>query len=366
MCRCTSAKQSKRVLYNLDIEWVRVRVAQMLEVFTVPAGVSPDRADKVLAMCFDALSRSQIQRLLDDGRIVFQGSPVRVLERRSRLAPGDVVQIDRPLPPPAQLVPAEIPLDVLWEDEHLLAVNKASGLTTHPGAGTSEDTLAHAALHHTGGCLAAAGGVMRPGIVHRLDKGTSGVILLAKTDLAYHALVRQFSERELDKQYLALVRRRPALLSGSIREPVARHPSNRVKMAVREDGKPARTDWEVEECFGGQAARVRCWLFTGRTHQIRVHLAHAGHALLGDATYGRAEHGEAWPVARVMLHAERISLAHPVSGEALEIIAPVPADFLEVEAWLRERFGSRRVELVLPGAQRGAMRVAALTAASSK
>ncbi|MDR2512268.1 MAG: RluA family pseudouridine synthase [Puniceicoccales bacterium] len=324
----------------------------MLEVFTVPAEVSPDRADKVLAICLGALSRSQVQRLLDDGRIVLQGSPVRVLGRRCRLAPGDAVLINRPPPPPTQLVPAVIPLDVLWEDEHLLAVNKASGLTTHPGAGTGENTLAHAALHHTKGRLAAAGGTTRPGIVHRLDKGTSGVILLAKTDLAYHALVRQFSERKPDKQYLALVRRRPALLSGSIREPVARHPSNRVKMAVREDGKPARTDWAVEECFGEQAARVRCWLLTGRTHQIRVHLAHAGHALLGDATYGKAEHGEAWPVARVMLHAERINLAHPVSGKALEIVAPVPTDFLAVEAHLRERFGSRRIEPIPPGTRR--------------
>jgi 23S rRNA pseudouridine1911/1915/1917 synthase len=316
---------------------------------TVPVDAPPVRADKALAGALPAMSRSQVQRLLDDGRVSADGA---VLGKRSVLAGGAVVTLDIPEAAPAALAPADIPLDALFEDEHLLAVNKPAGMVSHPGAGTGEDTLAHAALAHTGGALAAAAGERRPGIVHRLDKETSGVILLAKTDVAYHALVRQFAEREPDKQYLALVAPCPALLAGSERGDIGRHKTNRVKMAVRDDGagKAARTDWRVEERFGAAAARVRCKLFTGRTHQIRVHLAHKGNAILGDVTYGRggANGGVCGvlagaPVGRVLLHAERISLPHPVTGALLEIVAPLPADFLAVETWLREKFGSRPV-----------------------
>jgi 23S rRNA pseudouridine1911/1915/1917 synthase len=309
---------------------------------TIPEDAAPERADKLLAALLPQMSRSHVQRLLADGRVTLAGRP---LAARGKLAPGDVVTLALPPPPPAALAPAEIPLDVLYEDEHLLAVNKHGGMVTHPGAGTGDDTLAHAALAHTGGALATAAGLLRPGIVHRLDKETSGVILLAKTDAAYHALVRQFAEREPDKQYIALVAPCPALLSGSERGAIGRHRSNRVKMSVREDGKPARTDWEVEERFGTAAARVRCYLFTGRTHQIRVHLAHIGFPILGDVSYGKtgvvALAGA--PVARVMLHAERISLAHPVTGKPLVITAPMPADFLAAETWLRGCFGGRPV-----------------------
>ncbi|MDR2980719.1 MAG: RluA family pseudouridine synthase [Puniceicoccales bacterium] len=310
--------------------------------FTVPEGTSPDRADKILAAHFAELSRAQLQRIIEDGHVTLNGTAI---DKRLKIKAGDILEIDLPPPPPSELQPADIPLEILFEDKHLLAVNKASGVVTHPGAGTGDDTLAHAALHHTSGKLAAAGGSLRPGIVHRLDKETSGVILLAKTDTAYHALIQQFSEREPDKQYIALVDKCPNLLSGSIRASIDRHRTMRVKMAVREDGKPARTDWAVEERFGKQAARVRCWLHTGRTHQIRVHLSHIGHPLLGDKTYGKLNDSvhEAWPMPRVMLHAERITLPHPVTGKIITIIAPIPQDFLELEAWLRNQFGSQPV-----------------------
>ncbi len=315
----------------------------MSEIITIPSDTAPDRADKILTALFADLSRAQIQKIIDDGNVKIADTGV-VVDRRRKLFPGDKVTISLPPPPPSELRPADIPLEILFEDKHLLAVNKAAGTVTHPGAGTGEDTLAHAALHHTGGALAPAAGALRPGIVHRLDKETSGVILLAKTDLAYHALIKQFSEREPDKQYVALTDKCPALLSGSITAPIDRHRTMRVKMAVRDDGKPARTDWEIEERFGKQAARVRCFLHTGRTHQIRVHMAHIGHSLLGDKTYGKNTPNTAGrDVPRVMLHAERITLPHPVSGKMLTIIAPVPADFRAVEKRLREEFGSNPV-----------------------
>jgi 23S rRNA pseudouridine1911/1915/1917 synthase len=181
-----------------------------------------------------------------------------------------------------------------------------------------------------------------------LDKDTSGVILLAKTPEALANLINQFSERKLEKQYLALVHGRPTLLSGSIRVPLGRHPTNRVRMSVREEegGRPARTDWAVEERFGSCATRLRCWLHTGRTHQIRVHLAHIGHPLLGDATYTLKNippNRALPPAARVMLHAERISFFHPITNLPLRILAPIPSDFLDVQEELRSRFGGDRI-----------------------
>jgi 23S rRNA pseudouridine1911/1915/1917 synthase len=313
-----------------------------IETITIPADYAPDRADKTLAAAL-GLSRTRAQHLLEDGRIT-TGNPPRPVTSKERLSPGDILQFDPPTPPETTPTPADIPLSILYEDAHLLAINKPSTLITHPGAGVTGPTLVHAALHHTSGQLAPAGGELRPGIVHRLDKETTGVILLAKTDEAHADLVRQFSEHLPVKQYIALVDAAPGLLSGSVREPVGRHPSNRVKMAVRDDGKPAWTEWVVEERFGTQAARIRCWLHTGRTHLIRVHLAHLGHPLLGDASYGRAGGvREGWPVFRVMLHAQHIAFTHPVTGEPLEISAPIPPDFPALETWLREQFGSSPV-----------------------
>lgn len=299
------------------------------------------RADKALAEILPEMSRSRLQKIIDAGGVSLDG---KVLACKTPVPAGARLAVAFPKERPTELVPADIPLEILFEDEHIIAVNKASGIVTHPGAGTGDDTLVHALLHRTGGKLAPAGGEARPGVVHRLDKETSGVILFAKTDAAYYALVEKFSAHELDKQYLALTDGAPDLLAGVIRAPIARHPTIRTKMCVRENGKPARTDWFVEEKFGTAAALVRCVLHTGRTHQIRVHLASIGIPILGDRAYGKIQARCAgWPIPRVMLHAERLRLAHPITGEALDLRAPLPPDFFNLAEFLRERFGSRRI-----------------------
>ena len=313
----------------------------MEEIFEVPEGVKNQRADKWLAGLFPDRSRSQWQKLLDNGNVknALTGT---VLTRKTPISTGDKLCVTIPEAQEPGVHAVEIPLDVLFEDEHLIAINKAAGMVTHPGAGTVDDTLVHALLHHTNGKLAMAGGELRPGVVHRLDKETSGVIVFAKTDLAYHAMVEKFAEREIHKEYLALVDKAPDLLAGTIKAPIDRHPNNRVKMAVREDGKPAWTDWFVLEKFGKDAALVRCVLHTGRTHQIRVHLAHIGHPILGDRVYGKIVHRhEGWPLPRVMLHAYHLQFEHPITGEMLDLTAFPPPDFSNLATFLREKFGSR-------------------------
>ena len=240
----------------------------------------------------------------------------------------------------SELRPVDIPLDVIFEDRHMLAVNKPAGMVVHPGAGTREDTLVHALLAHCGDSLSGIGGVQRPGIVHRLDRETSGLILVAKSDAAHRGLAAQFSGRTLKKEYLALVGGAPRLLSGSIRKPIGRNPAQRHKMAVAEDGQPGRdahTDWAVVEKFGDVAALVRCTIHTGRTHQIRVHLKSLGHILLGDEVYGWKPNAKLTrQPERVMLHAEHLIFTHPVTGKTLELRAPLSKDFAAQLAQLRK------------------------------
>jgi 23S rRNA pseudouridine1911/1915/1917 synthase len=208
----------------------------------------------------------------------------------------------------------------------------------HPGAGTGEDTLVHALLSHCEGELSGIGGVERPGIVHRLDRETSGVMLVAKTDAAHRGLSEQFSERSLQKEYLALVTGAPSLLSGSIRKAIGRNTSHRHKMAVVEDGgRDAHTDWEVVEKFGSIATLVRCIIHTGRTHQIRVHMKSLGHILLGDEVYGwKKDPRLPKQPARVMLHAEHLIVTHPITGKTLDLRAPLPKDFKAMVAALKK------------------------------
>ena len=237
----------------------------------------------------------------------------------------------------SELRAVDIPLDVLFEDKHLLAVNKPAGMIVHPGAATGEDTLVHALLAHCAGSLSGIGGVERPGIVHRLDKDTTGVIVVAKNDAAHRALSDQFATRATKKEYLALVAGVPPLLSGTIDRAIARHPIHRHRMTVGEGGKPARTEWERVEAFGDVAALMRCRIHTGRTHQIRVHLKSLGHVILGDRTYGwKPDPRFAHQPARVMLHAEHLVLAHPKTGRELDLRAPLPEDFAAQIAQLRK------------------------------
>lgn len=307
-----------------------------VQTYTVLPGVRRARADKILSIAFPEHSRAAFQRAFDAGLVSLGGKPI---TRDQAVRDGDVLEFSLPAVRPAELRPMEIPLDVIYEDRHLLALNKAAGMIVHPGAATGEDTLVHALLAHCKGSLSGIGGVERPGIVHRLDRETSGLLLVAKTDAAHRGLAEQFSARKLLKEYLALAEGAPALLSGSIRLPIGRNRQHRHKMAVVEEGgggREARTDWEVVEALGGFATLVRCTLHSGRTHQIRVHLKALGHVLLGDVVYGwKPDPRLPSQPARVMLHAEHLVFTHPVSGKVLDLRAAPPADFRKQLAQLR-------------------------------
>ncbi len=304
----------------------------MAETYIVPDGVRRARADKILAQAFPAQSRATWQRAFDAGLVLRAGRP---LAKSDEVRAGETIEFSLPEIKPAALRPVAIPLEILFEDEHLLALNKPAGMVVHPGVGTGEDTLVHALLAHCAGGLSGIGGVARPGIVHRLDRETSGVLLVAKTDAAHRALADQFASRTLQKEYLALVSGVPKSARGTIERAISRHPVHRHRMTAGEGGRPAHTDWERVEVFGQAAALVRCRIHTGRTHQIRVHLKSIGHPLLGDATYGWKADARLPRPPRVMLHAERIAFAHPVTGRPLDVRAPLPADFAETLKALR-------------------------------
>jgi 23S rRNA pseudouridine1911/1915/1917 synthase len=295
-----------------------------------------ERADKMLTHFFGDISRSRLQEAFANGKVLLSGAAI---TKSHRLVADEVLVVELPEPPPTEINAVEGKLVILYEDEDLLVLDKGPALVMHPGSGTGEDTLVHFALHHTGGKLSKLGGVRRPGIVHRLDKDTTGALVLAKSDRAYTALTNLFADRAVAKEYLALVRGVPELRSGTINEPIGRNPIIRVKMAIatKTRGRPAITEWQVEEAFGKRAALVRCWPRTGRTHQIRVHLTHLGHPLLGDHIYGWKPRADDTAVpGRVMLHAALLSFAHPADGRLMEFRAPLPQDFSKLAAQLRE------------------------------
>jgi 23S rRNA pseudouridine1911/1915/1917 synthase len=302
--------------------------------YTVPEGIRHLRADKALAIAFPDHSRTALQRAFDAGLVTLRGAAI----KRDQSVTGlDTLEFAMPDLKAAELRAMDIPLDVIFEDKHMLAVNKAAGMVVHPGAATGEDTLVHALLSHCAGSLSGIGGVERPGIVHRLDRETTGIIVVAKNDKAHRGLAAQFADRSLHKEYLALVAGTPSLLSGSIRKAIGRNKQHRHKMAVidkeRQDdhelqGKDAHTDWEVVEAFGDIAALMRCVIHTGRTHQIRVHMKSLGHVVLGDEIYGwKPDARLKQQPERVMLHAEHLVVKHPISGKVLDLRAPLPADF---------------------------------------
>ena len=300
--------------------------------FVVPESAGGGRADKVLAAAFPEHSRAALQRAFAAGLVRRNGA---VIGQSAGVGPGDRLDFALPEARPAELKPVARPLEILYEDDHLVAVNKPAGMVVHPGAGTGDDTLVHALLAHCAGRLSGVGGVERPGIVHRLDKETSGVLLVAKNDAAHRGLSEQFAGRHLKKEYLALVSGVPRLKSGVVERAISRHPVHRERMTTGEGGRPARTDWEVLETFGQAAALVRCRIHSGRTHQIRVHLKSIGHPLLGDRTYGWRADPKLPAPPRVMLHAERIAFIHPVTARARDIRAPLPGDFADLLTALR-------------------------------
>ena len=278
-----------------------------------------ERLDVFLAAQVPHLSRSRIQALVKSGHVLVDEKTSRASEK---LQPGNVITLDEPEPVVVSTEPEEIALDVLFEDADLLVVNKPAGMVVHPAAGNREHTLVNALLHHCAG-LSTIGGEQRPGIVHRLDKETSGCIVVAKNDAAHQALLHQFAGRTVTKIYLALVRDHLRKPRGTIEEPIGRHPVHRKKMAVVDParGRTAKTDYRVVEQLPG-ASLVECTLHTGRTHQIRVHLKHLGHPILGDALYGVRGEFE-----RQMLHAWKLGFDHPRTGKRLQFESPIPADF---------------------------------------
>jgi len=306
----------------------------MTYTYTVPEGIRHLRADKALAIAFSDHSRTALQRAFDSGLVTLRGAAIK---RDQSVTALDTLEFTMPDVKPMELRAVDIPLDVIYEDKHLLAVNKPAGMVVHPGAATGEDTLVHALLSHCAGGLSGIGGVERPGIVHRLDRETTGIIIVAKNDKAHRGLAEQFAERTLHKEYLALVTGAPTLLSGSIRKPIGRNKQHRHKMAVvdaeRQDdhemqGKDAHTDWQVVEAFGKIATLMRCVIHTGRTHQIRVHMKSLGHVLLGDEIYGwKPDARLKKQPERVMLHAEHLIVSHPITHKELALRAPLPADF---------------------------------------
>jgi 23S rRNA pseudouridine1911/1915/1917 synthase len=300
----------------------------VVQTYVVPEELRHSRADKALAVAFPEHSRVAFQRSFDAGLVHLRG---KAIERSATVRAGDVIEFSFADVVSTELRAVDIDLDVLYEDKSLLAVNKPAGMVVHPGAGTREDTLVHALLAHCAGTLSGIGGVERPGIVHRLDRETSGVIVVAKTDQAHRELARQFAARTVIKEYFALVVGVPRLLSGTIQKPIGRNVRHRHKMAVVEEGHGGRaswTDWTIVERFGDLAALVTCTLHTGRTHQIRVHMASLGHPLLGDSAYGWKENMKmSRQPERVMLHSGRLAILHPKTGKLLDLKAPLPADF---------------------------------------
>jgi 23S rRNA pseudouridine1911/1915/1917 synthase len=326
--------------------------AQRLEV-TVEGNEGSARLDRVLAAHLAELSRSRLKTLILAGAVSLKASAIR--DPAYHVAPGDTIIIDVPEAAPAEPKGEEIALDIVYEDDDIIVIDKPKGLVVHPAAGHETGTLVNALIAHCGTSLSGIGGVRRPGIVHRLDKDTTGLMVVAKNDLAHQSLSAQFADHgrtgNMRRGYLAFVWGVPNRQRGTVDAPIDRHPHAREKMAVRQGGREAVTHWEVQENFAGRdgkpvAALLACELETGRTHQIRVHLAHSGHPLLGDSVYGphfKTKASQLGPesqaalaaLGRQALHAYLLVLEHPRSGELLHWEAPLPEDLLLLERCLK-------------------------------
>ena len=320
---------------------------------TVQGDEGSRRLDRVLAVRSPDLSRSRLKALILAGQVQVGGSPVR--DPAYHVNAGDTITIDVPPAAPAEPEGEDIPLTIVFEDDDLIVIDKPKNLVVHPAAGHETGTLVNALIAHCGASLSGIGGVKRPGIVHRLDKDTTGLMVVAKNDRAHQSLSAQFADHgrtgEMRRGYMAFVWGAPDRPRGTINEPIDRHPHNREKMAVRQGGREAVTHWEVLETFTGKdgkpvASLLACQLETGRTHQIRVHLAHLGHPLLGDEVYGsgfRTKARQLGPesqkvltaLGRQALHAYLLVLEHPGSGEILHWESGLPEDLVLLEAALR-------------------------------
>ena len=296
------------------------------------------RIDKALAEA-SGLSRERVKALIADGMVELDGAPA--TQTSAKAEKGTLYRITVPRPAPAQAVPQDIPLDVVFEDEHLIVVDKPAGMVVHPAAGNPDGTLVNALLHHCKGQLSGIGGVARPGIVHRIDKDTSGLLVVAKSDIAHEGLARQFADHSIERAYAAVVAGLPVPPAGTVTGAVGRSSANRKKMAIVEEGrgKHAVTHYRMLEPLIG-AALIECRLETGRTHQVRVHMSSIGHPLLGDPSYGRTP-GKLRPVLiehdfrRQALHARELGFVHPVIGKSVHFSSPIAADMQRLIEALR-------------------------------
>ncbi len=316
---------------------------QRIEI-TIAAGDAGIRLDRALQHLLPELSRTRLKQLILDGRVAGNGRLLR--DPAQRAIPGIRIAVTLPAPDEPRPAAQTIPLDIRFEDSHLIVIDKPAGMVVHPAPGNPAGTLVNALLAHCGPSLAGIGGVRRPGIVHRLDKDTSGLLVAAKTEVAHRALSNDFASRRVERAYSAVVWGVPTPLVGEIAGNIGRSPVNRKKMAVVADarGKPAVTRYRVERRFGDHATLIECRLLTGRTHQIRVHLAHIGHPLIGDPAYGTragriiARAGEIGAeiatFPRQALHARLLGFTHPVTGEGLRFESLLPADMAGLLATL--------------------------------
>ena len=295
----------------------------------ITAEESGERIDALLARTLPSLSRSQVQKLLEQGMVTMNG---RALKKNFRCSAGECYELLLPEPDELPLIPQDIPLDVVYEDGDLIVINKPRGLVVHPAPGHPDGTLVNALLYHCGDSLSGIGGQRRPGIVHRIDKDTSGLLIVAKNDFAHQGLSAQLADHSLCREYEALVRGNFKQDSGTIDKPIGRHPIDRKRMAVTDkNSKPAVTHWQLLASYRGYS-HILCRLETGRTHQIRVHMASIGHPLLGDFTYGAPSPEKG--LEGQCLHARRLRFVHPRTGEHVLLETELPAYFTDVLARL--------------------------------
>jgi 23S rRNA pseudouridine1911/1915/1917 synthase len=293
-----------------------------------------ERCDKYISEHVSDLSRSYIKKLSDENKILVNGVPK---SGSYKLKAGDEISFSVPEPETIEAKPEKIDLDIVYEDDELLVINKPRGMVVHPAVGNTSGTLVNAVLYHCGDSLSGINGALRPGIVHRIDKDTTGLLVVAKTNDAHLKLSGELSDRTLSREYYALVHGNIKEDSGTISAPIARSEGDRKKMAVaKKGGREAVTDFFVEERFS-KYTLVRCKLRTGRTHQIRVHMKHIGHPIVGDKTYGVKK--EEFTLEGQLLHAGKIGFKHPRTGESVSFSAPLPKDFEHVLDILRSKKG---------------------------
>ena len=288
------------------------------------------RLDAFLASSLDGLTRSQAARLIESGEVAVNG---RAVSKSYKLAGGEDVAVTLPEPEPVEAVPQDIPLDVVYEDADVIVVNKPSGMVVHPAPGHPDGTLVNALLYHCAGTLSGIGGALRPGIVHRIDRDTSGLIIAAKNDAAHQYLSAQLADHTLARTYECIVVGALREDRGTVDAPIARHPTDRKRMAVVAGGREAVTHWEVIARYPGYT-HVRCRLETGRTHQIRVHMAYIGHPILGDTVYGAKK--EVPGLTGQCLHAVGLRFLHPRTHEVMELSCPLPEEFTRMLQKIRK------------------------------